>query len=113
MHELSIVQSLLDRVQLEAEQRGAVSVKRLQVRIGELSGVEIDLLRSAFSLFERDPLVGEAELVVERVPARWSCPRCGADVGANGPPRCTTCDGPARLCAGDEIILERIEMEVT
>ncbi len=41
MHEYSIVQALVERVDAEARARGATAVHRLSVSIGELSGVEI------------------------------------------------------------------------
>jgi len=106
MHEYSIVGSLLDRVQREvALHRGAVA-RKLHVRIGELAGVEIELLKTAYNTF------GEgAELVIEQVPARWRCAMCGRVLPAGAILRC--CGRPAKLDAGDDIILERIEMEVS
>ena len=49
MHEYSIVASLIDRVQQEANAHGGTRVHRLHVQIGELAGVEIDLLKTAFA----------------------------------------------------------------
>jgi hypothetical protein len=51
VHEYSIVQSLLERVESEARQHEATAVHRIHLRIGELSGVEIDLLDTAFQTF--------------------------------------------------------------
>lgn len=112
MHEYSIVQSLLDRVEEVAQTRGATSVHKLQVRIGELSGVEVPLLESAFDLFRKGSLCQDAELEVQSVTACWACPRCGKAVPRGQFLRCPDCGLPARLQAGDEIILDRIEMEV-
>ena len=50
MHEYSIVRSLLDRVREEVSRRDGTRVFRLWVRIGELSGVEIDLLQTAYDV---------------------------------------------------------------
>ena len=113
MHEYSIVQSLLDRVDQLAVARGAARVERLRLKIGELSGVEVPLLRSAFDLCRPQcPVCATAELEVETVAARWCCPACGHPFGRGEALRCAPCDRPARLEAGDEIILERVEMEV-
>ncbi|MBW1879903.1 MAG: hydrogenase maturation nickel metallochaperone HypA [Deltaproteobacteria bacterium] len=112
MHEYGIVQTLLDRVLLEADSRSAISVKRLHVRIGELAGVEPELLTWAWETFREHTLCAEAVLEVETVPARWVCPGCGADIASGGLLRCPDCDMPARLEAGQEIILQRIEMEI-
>jgi hypothetical protein len=46
------------------------------------------------------------------VAARWSCPGCGRPIASGEILRCPDCLRPARLEAGDEILLEQIEMEV-
>ncbi len=112
MHEYSIVQALLERVEAEAARRGAEFVHRLHVRIGEASGVEVELLRTAYGVFRERTLCENAPLSIALVPARWECPRCLAEIPRGGALRCRDCTVPARLAAGDEIVLDRIEMEV-
>lgn len=112
MHEYSIVASLVDRVEREVRARGASAVHRLHVRVGELSGVEIDLLETAYETFRPATVCAGAPLVVERVAARWGCPRCRRELAAGEGLRCPGCGRPGRLSQGDEIILQRIEMEV-
>ena len=111
MHEYSIVASLIERVGREMTAHGASRVNRLHLQIGELSGVEIDLLKTAFETFRERSVCSEAELCVDRVPASWACTRCGREMPQGAVLRCTECDAPARLMRGDEIILARIEME--
>jgi hydrogenase nickel insertion protein HypA len=113
VHEYSIVESLLDRVAETARDYAEPRVTEVRVRIGELSGIEITLLRKAFDAFRERTLCRDAALVIETAPARWACPRCGGDVASSGCLRCLRCDRPARLVEGDEIVLERIAMEVT
>jgi hydrogenase nickel incorporation protein HypA/HybF len=112
MHEYSIVQSLIDRVDAEARARGAPSVHRLSIRIGELAGVDPELLTTAYHTFRERTICEAAELDLTIVPARWTCERCGRDIDRGGFLRCDVCDAPAKLVAGDEILLDRIEMEV-
>lgn len=112
MHEFSVVQALLSRVEEEARGRGATAVHRIEVRIGELSGVEPELLASAFDLAREHTLCRGAALAIQPVPARWVCPRCGRPLTAGSVLRCADCGAPARLDGGGEIVLERIEMEV-
>ena len=111
MHEYSIVQALLDRVAVEARSHGAIAVHRIRVQIGEASGVESDLLETAFELARTATLGKAAELEVVPVPARWECGSCGNEIVQGGILRCGLCEQPARLVQGDEIVLERIEME--
>jgi hydrogenase nickel incorporation protein HypA/HybF len=111
MHEYSIVQALLERVDQETTSRHASKVHRVRVSIGEVSGVEIELLRTAFDTIRHRTSCHEAELDVRRVEARWACPPCGTTVERGAPLRCRTCGQPARLVSGDEIMLDQIEME--
>jgi hydrogenase nickel incorporation protein HypA/HybF len=112
MHEYGIVQSLLQRVEEESSRRGATAVHRIHLRLGELSGVETDLLVEAYNVFREKSICAHAELEVLSARARWECGHCGRKVARGGPLSCKVCEAPARLVAGDEIILERIEMEV-
>jgi hydrogenase nickel incorporation protein HypA/HybF len=111
MHEYSIVQALLDRVEVEARAHSATSVHRLRVQIGEQSGVEPDLLEAAFEMARMRTICETARLEIVSVAAQWACRVCGADIAPGQVLRCSLCDSPARLVSGDEIVLERIEME--
>lgn len=111
MHEYSIVQSLVDSVAAAVKDRDA-TVQRIDVAIGELAGVDCALLTTAFEVFRDGTLCEHATLTIDRIPARWECSRCGGAVPQGGFLRCALCHTPARLAAGDEIVLQRIELEV-
>ena len=112
MHEYAIVQALLERVRAEAAAHGASSVTRLWVQVGELSGIESDILRTAYETFRERTLCAGAPLELERVPARWECKRCGRAIETGSVLSCVACKLPAVLRSGDELVLQRIEMEV-
>lgn len=112
MHEYSIVSALLDRIEEEARSRRARAVARVQVRLGGLSGVEPDLLATAFEMARAGTICGEAHLEIVRSEVKWTCPSCGRPLSRGGG-RCPECDLPPRLDGSDEIILERLELEVT
>ncbi len=112
MHEYSLVQALMERVEQEARARQATAIHRLSVRIGSLAGVEKDLFRSAYELCREGTICAGAELLIEPVEAQWACGRCGRAVAAGEILICPDCSSPARLVSGDEILLDRIEMEV-
>ncbi|KPK17120.1 MAG: hypothetical protein AMJ62_02565 [Myxococcales bacterium SG8_38] len=111
MHEYSIVASLIDRVQQEAVAHGGTRVHRLHVKIGELAGVELDLLKTAFDTFREKTICDGAELAIDTVSAAWACPVCNRSFAKGAILRCDACGQPACMVRGDEIILERIEME--
>jgi hydrogenase nickel incorporation protein HypA/HybF len=112
MHEYSIVQALVERVTAEARARRATAVHRLSVRVGELSGVEVELLTTAYETFRERTICERAELDVHIVAARWECPACGCAIRRGELLSCPACAVPARLAEGDEIMLDRIELEV-
>jgi hydrogenase nickel incorporation protein HypA/HybF len=111
MHEYSIVQALLDRVEREARRHGAGRVHRVRVSIGELAGVEVALLLTAYDTIRHRTCCEQATLEVRSIEARWECSRCGADIAPQRSLHCPTCGRTARLAAGDEIVLEQIELE--
>jgi hydrogenase nickel incorporation protein HypA/HybF len=112
MHEYSVARALLERALVEARQRGASRVCRLSVRIGELSGVLPELLATAYALAREGTLCHDAPLEILPAPARWRCRGCGEAPAPGGVLRCPACGGELALASGDELLLERIEMEV-
>jgi hydrogenase nickel incorporation protein HypA/HybF len=112
VHEYSIVQALYDSVAAQAAQRHAVAVHGVQVRIGELSGVDVGLLQTAWKTFRVHTICDQAPMAVNVVPAQWACASCGGEAARGAVLRCGACGGPVRLTQGDDIVLERIVMEV-
>jgi hydrogenase nickel incorporation protein HypA/HybF len=113
MHEYSLVEALVSRVEAEARRRGALAVHRLSVRLGELSGVDPELFQTAYDTFRAGTICAEVPLALTRVPASWSCPRCRAPIARGAILRCAPCDVPAQLDAdSDALTLDSIEMEV-
>jgi hydrogenase nickel incorporation protein HypA/HybF len=113
VHEYSLVQNLVSRVEQEARRRQALSIHALSVRIGELSGVDPELFRTAYETFRAGTICERAALTLTRVAASWSCPTCKKPIAAGAVLRCAACDAPARLDdGGDALTLDGIEMEV-
>ncbi len=113
MHEYSLVEALVRRVEAEARERGAVAIHGLSVRVGELSGVDPDLFATAYETFRAGTICEKAPLTLARVAATWSCPACHERIARGGILRCAACGEPARLDdGGDALMLDRIEMEV-
>jgi hydrogenase nickel incorporation protein HypA/HybF len=102
----------MERIEQEASARKAVAVHRVRVRIGELSGVEPELFASAFDLVREQTMCAHATLDITRIPARWECQACATTIALGEPLQCARCGASARLAAGDDIVLEQIEMEV-
>ena len=112
MHELSICQSIVDQVTKVAEQHHGSCVDKIYLQVGPLSGVEPELLRSAFPLARVNSLASHAELIVRTLPVMVVCSSCGATTQTTANRLiCGSCgDWQTRLVSGDELLLERVEL---
>ena len=114
MHELSIATSIVEIAGEHALQEGGGRVTSVTLRIGRLSCVHEDALRSSFELVtEGTPLAGASLLMIE-VPVRIWCPTCQTEVELPGIQRfaCPACghlSGDVR--AGRELDIESIQIE--
>lgn len=112
MHEYSIIQSLVDSVAAAVRSRPEAVVHGVRISIGDLAGVDCTLLATAYEVFRAGTLCERAALTIDRVPARWECPNCRSAIERGAFLRCVLCNEPAHLAAGDEIVLQRVELEV-
>lgn len=113
MHELSVCRALVEQLQGIAREHGAVRIEKVTLRIGPLSGIELDLLRRAYPLAAQGTVAQDAELCTEPMPVRVCCSQCGAqsDVEANRL-LCGTCgDFRTNLVSGDEMLLASVELD--
>jgi Zn finger protein HypA/HybF involved in hydrogenase expression len=111
MHEYSLVRSLLDRVASRLSTPGRWGPSALDAG-GELSGVSVELLRAAYDVCRvgRCAPGPRSRLRPCRRGGRARAAR--EDLPDDGPRRCARCGRPARLASGDDLLLERIELEV-
>lgn len=112
MHEYSIIQAMFDQIEAIASERQARSVTHVYIRVGCAAGVDVPLLKTAYETFRLSTLCEHAPLDVEEVPERWGCPSGHGDILKGARLECQACGRPARLVSGDEIVLERLELEV-
>jgi hydrogenase nickel insertion protein HypA len=113
VHEVSLVHALFDQADRAIATHRASDVRKLTVRIGELAGVERELFRAAFDGCREERGYGAAILEIADERAEWRCTACGAVAAPGGPLRCAACDGEVRLAAGGDLILDRVELEVS
>lgn len=113
MHEASLVEALFDQVDRAIGRHPPAAVREVTVRIGALAGVEAVLFRTAFEGLRGDRGYGAATLAVDEERASWRCADCGGAVHEGGVLACEGCGGRVTLAAGGEIILARVELEVS
>lgn len=80
MHELAVTQSVLDLAMKHAERAGAGHITRINLVIGELSGIMDDSVQFYFDFVSKDTLAEEAQLAFEWLPARIHRRACGHEL---------------------------------
>ncbi len=125
MHELSVMQQVTDSIMELAREKGATSISSVHLQVGELTFLEWDQLAFAWEIYTRNhgpPLEG-AEMTLERVEARGSCPACGyagpllvvdfPDSHFTTPTLdCPECGDLVTVTEGRDLLIRDITMEV-
>jgi hydrogenase nickel incorporation protein HypA/HybF len=111
MHEASIVESLINLVRENVPDPR--QVRRVEVRVGMLTGVSPDSMQFYFEIMRDETLSPKAELAVALEPLRAHCESCGSDHSLSETVwLCPACG--ARSLAfrnGDELHLSSVEVD--
>jgi len=113
MHELAIVEGILDAAVPEAKKHGAKRILAINLRIGELSGVIPECIQEYFTIAAAGTMAENAKISVEKIPATVECAACGY----HGPlgkrrMRCPGCESTDfRITAGREYFVDSLEVE--
>ena len=104
---------LLETVQEQAQQAGAVRVRAINLVIGERASIFDDSLLFYFDLLTPGTVAEGARLNVRRTAMRFHCATCAEEYGrvddTFGCPRCGTV---GQVTAdGSELLIESIEVE--
>ena len=111
MHELSIAEELLDIIATRAADAGIGRVERINLRIGEYSGIMPEALEFAFEVLSRGRLTEGAEIEIQTVAPKYVCAKCGL-AAANPEKGCTGCGGTdLTLECGNELEIVSFEGE--
>ncbi|KGK85888.1 hydrogenase expression protein [Desulfosporosinus sp. HMP52] len=79
MHEVSIIQSVIDIVTKQALENNLTKINNLSLRIGELSGVMPESLEFAFDSCIKGTMLEESTLNIEIVSALGECKDCNLE----------------------------------
>jgi hydrogenase nickel incorporation protein HypA/HybF len=113
VHELSIALGIVDVATEEAEQRGSPGVVAIYLKVGPLSGVVPEALRSAFELARYGSAVSGAELIIEETPIVAHCPTCRVEraIASIQQMFCPTCGTATPMMGGRELDVVALEIE--
>lgn len=113
MHERSIVRALLNQAHELKTEQNARRVLTVRVSVGEFSGVEPQLVQSAFDELVGDSLIPGAQLELRVVPIEARCQACSHDFGVKGfrfhCPRCG--ESRVKILRGEGLVLESVTLE--
>jgi hydrogenase nickel incorporation protein HypA/HybF len=114
MHELGIVQSILDIIEQQMKIHSAKRLVRVELEFGAMTAVMPDAIEFAFVALTKDTPLEGAELSITVVPIKAICLECGheavLDVFTPFCPDCST--GVLSIVEGkDEMRIVSIEIE--
>lgn len=114
MHELSIVEALIEQVGRELRRAGQKGpVKRLELAIGRLSGIHCDSFRFAFDLLAPGTVAEGADLDITEPCAVCRCRKCGKSQEIEElTAECPACgSSEITIEEGRELLLQSIEID--
>jgi len=114
MHELSIVESVVDAVTETAARYPGARVKSVKLRVGVLAAVVQESLEFCWELATEGTALFGAALIVNAVPIVLHCAACRRDSEIDGVQsfRCPNCgELTGELRQGRELEVESIEIE--
>jgi len=113
MHELSVVQGMLDIALQKAGEAQASRITGINLVIGELSSIVDDCVQFYFDFLSRDSIASGATLSFTRIPMQVRCRNCGhsfsPDKSLWSCPQCGEWD--VEIMAGQEFYIDSIEVE--
>jgi hydrogenase nickel incorporation protein HypA/HybF len=113
MHEYAIVDSLLQLADEHTQKNNAKKVTKLEVKIGVLSGVEPDLLQTAFDTFKEGTVCEEAEFIMKIQPVVIHCKDCDYETTLEKNeyycPKCKSAN--LEIIDGEDMYLMSLELE--
>jgi hydrogenase nickel incorporation protein HypA/HybF len=116
VHELSMMQSILDIALEYAVKNNAKKITKIYLEIGELSGIIPEWMQRYFDFVSEGSIAEKAELVIERIPAKIKCKSCDKKfsyTNNNCNFRCPDCGAGSEIeiLSGREYFMKSIEVD--
>ncbi len=113
MHEFSITQGILSVVLEQAEANQASKITKIDLTIGELSGVASECVELYFDVLSKDTIAAEASLSFHRLPLKLRCRNCDASFSPDTFDwACPDCRGQnVEIISGHECSVTSIEVD--
>ena len=110
MHELSISHNI---VAIACEQAGSRRVRAVRVRIGRLTGIDVQAVRFCYDLCAQGTQADGSRLEVDEVPGAGRCTQCQREIALDVPLGVCPCERAALLVrtSGDELVVTELEVD--
>jgi hydrogenase nickel incorporation protein HypA/HybF len=112
MHELSLLQEMLEVAVQAARPQGAKAIHRIRLQVGEMSGAVPEALSFAFPLAAEGTIAAGAVLELESIPVVAFCRPCDQEFTPSDVIYlCPNCGRPSSdIRRGDELTLHSMEV---
>ena len=114
MHEVSIANSIIQTIEglLPADSSNQY-VSSVQIKVGELSSIEIDALQFSFDIVKAKTPLSQAQLQIEIIEGKAECSDCGTTFSMHGfATPCPNCNSYlVKILQGKEMKIVSFEME--
>ncbi|MDZ7740125.1 MAG: hydrogenase maturation nickel metallochaperone HypA [Bacteroidales bacterium] len=77
MHEFTVAGNIIDIVSSEAARAGSSPVKKVNLEIGLLAGIEYESLNFALEALKKGTIVDSASFIIEKPGGMGKCNNCG------------------------------------
>ena len=113
MHELSITQSILSIALEQAKTAQANKITKINLTIGELSGIVDECVQFYFDIISKDTIAAEASLSFDRPPTKLCCRNCATTFSPDNLDwACPNChEQKIEIVSGRECYVESIEVD--
>jgi hydrogenase nickel insertion protein HypA len=113
MHELGLAEQILEDALRERSRHGGGRVVGLRLAVGELSGIDREVLAAAIEVVSQGTALEGVPLDVEPVAGSLVCARCGVLEVETADPSgyCGLCGGLTRVTAGTGVSLRGLVLE--
>lgn len=76
MHELSIAMGIVDLVSEEAAKNNAVTIKEVELEVGEMAGVDIEALTFSLHVIMKQSILSSATIDIKKISTLAQCKDC-------------------------------------
>ena len=111
MHESGIIDSIIDAVEKEAQNKNLINVKEFELEIGSFCGYSPAVIKAHFDHFQQVHLqenskLKDAKIKFKVVPGKLLCTECGKNTTSEHKViQCPHCGGILSVRSGEEIAI--------